>query len=247
MGNLIPQNAAAFFRFAQGILRVVDDRMGYTISGPDVSLGNSTDQEQATQPKSRRPGSEIWTHIPETAYRELRELINNFGTVLDVTPVDSTRAQIERRNIAKRKCESFLRYFIRFYLRNPVVTNDDLIEMGIPPIDNIRTVHKQVNETVDFVFHIRGTNNVIVDFWQTGHTSKARPKGYSGAVIIWALSEEEPANNEAYPFHTLATRTPYTIEFDNHDSGKRVWVKICWQNARGILGRFSEAKSAMVP
>ena len=40
------------------------------------------------------------------------------------------------------------------------------------------------------------------------------------------VSEEEPPNNEAYPFHTLATRTPFTVEFDNHDSGKRVWFKV---------------------
>jgi hypothetical protein len=45
-------------------------------------------------------------------------------------------------------------------------------------------------------------------------------------VIIWALLETEPSNNEAYPLHTLAARTPYTIEFDNQDSGKRVLMKI---------------------
>jgi len=240
MSDFVPQNVATFFKFAQGILRVVDDRMSFITAGPSGS-------DDSSPSETRRPGSESWTHIPEAAYMELRTQVNNLESALDATPVESTRAQIERRNETRRQCERFLRYFIRFYLRNPVVSNADLIEMGIPPIDDIRTAHKQVNETVDFVFHIRGTNNVIVDFWQTGHTSKARPKGYSGAVIIWALSEEEPANNEAYPFHTLATRTPFTVEFDNHDSGKRAWFKICWQNARGILGRFSESKSAIVP
>jgi len=36
-------------------------------------------------------------------------------------------------------------------------------------------------------------------------------------------------------------------EFVTHDSGKTVWVRACWQNARCILGRWSEAKSAIVP
>jgi len=217
MAKFIPTNANAFLKFATTVTDVVNQHINN------------------------------WKHIPATAFDDLLASINEFGQQAVITTADSPRSQIVRRNEAQKRCESALRYFIRFYLRNPVVTNAELTEMGIPPIDNIRTVHKDVTETVDFVIHIKGTNNVILDFWQTGHTSKARPKGYSGAVIIWALSEQEPANNETYPFHTLATRTPYTIEFDNHDSGKRVWVKICWQNARGILGRFSEAKSAMVP
>jgi len=245
MPDFIPQNAAAFLKFAQGVVSYTSFRMGILIIKPFEA---GMDDKVESQSETRRPGSEeIWTHIPETAYYELSGRVAEFEREFNNTTIDSPRSQIVRRNEAQRQCESVLRYFVRFYLRNPVVTNAELTAMGIPPIDNIRTVHKQVNETVDFVFHIRGTNNVIVDFWQTGHASKAKPRGYSGAVVIWALSEEEPENNEAYPFHTLATRTPYTIEFDNHDSGKRVWVKICWQNARGILGRFSEAKSAIVP
>ena len=114
-------------------------------------------------------------------------------------------------------------------------------------MDTIRTVHKTVTENVDFVIHIRGTNNIIIDFRQEGEVHKARPTGYSGAVIIWGFSETEPRSNDDYTGHVLATRTPYTIEFDTHDSGKRVWVRACWQNARGILGRWSEAKSAIVP
>ena len=45
--------------------------------------------------------------------------------------------------------------------------------------------------------------------------------------------------------HRLASKkSPY---FDTHYSGKRVWMRACWQNARGNLGRWSEAKTAIVP
>jgi len=216
--SFIPQNAAAFGAFMTNVCNKTQEYM------------------------------KNWEHIPETAFRELSNANFEFDLQLIQTLPDSTRAQINSRNVAQRRAESVLRYFIRFYLRNPIVTDAQLISMGIPPIDTIRTMHKNVTETVDFVIHIRGTNNVILDFWQTGrHPSKARPRGFSGAVVIWNLSETEPARDENYEFHTLATRTPFTIEFNNHDSGKRVWFKIAWQNARGILGRFSEAKSAIVP
>ena len=87
----IPRNAAAFLRFAQGILMVVNDRMGYTTNVPSDNAGKSSGQEQAT-PETRRPGDDSWTHIPETVYFELREQVNNFETVLNSTPLDSTRA-----------------------------------------------------------------------------------------------------------------------------------------------------------
>jgi len=78
-------------------------------------------------------------------------------------------------------------------------------------------------------------------------TNKAKPKGYDGAVIIWCINDVEPVTLNKYEGHSLASRTPYAVKFDTHDSGKRAWFKICWQNGRGILGRFSEAISAIVP
>ena len=191
----IPTNAASFLGFMQSLLDYLTE--------------------------TRR----IDWNIPVNVYQELMRLWEIFHTFQTETPIDATRAQIERRNEAQRELTKYLRYFIKFYLRNPIVPDADLKAMGIPPIDTIRTMHTVVNETVDFNIHIRGTNNVIIDFKQTGAQGKAKPKGYSGAVIIWALSDVEPATNDDYTGHTLATKTPYTIEFDTHDSGKRVWVR----------------------
>jgi hypothetical protein len=217
MSELIPRNNAAFLKFARGIVEHVD------------------------------PASRYWSHVPENAYDDLTEAVKNFEEEFNNTPTDSTREQITRRNTARKECERVIRYFIRFYVRYPSVPASSLSAMGIPPIDTVRTSHTNVTETVDFSIHIRGTNNLRVDFWQEGSPNKARPRGYSGAVIIWTLSDEEPQSNDDYAGHTLATRTPYTIEFDTHDSGKRCWIRVAWQNARGILGRFSEAQSAIVP
>jgi hypothetical protein len=217
MSDLIPRNNATFLQFARGIVDHID------------------------------PASRYWSHVPEAAYDELTEVVKNFEEEFNNTPTDSTREQITRRNVARKACERVVRYFIRFYVRHPSVPEASLSAMGIPPIDNIRTMHTEVHEIVEFVFRIKGTNNVIIDFWQEGSTNKARPRGYSGAVLIWHLADEEPRSNDEYAGHTLATRTPYTIEFDTHDSGKRVWVRAAWQNARGLLGRFAEAKSAIVP
>jgi hypothetical protein len=62
-------------------------------------------------------------------------------------------------------------------------------------------------------------------------------------LSIWTISEEEPTSLDGYVKHSLASRTPYALKFDTHDSGKRVWISIAWQNARGVLGDYCKEKN----
>ena len=68
---------------------------------------------------------------------QLENLLNAQGEIGN----DPTRSQIAARNTAQREATAVVRYIIRFYLRRPEVADSDLIAMGIPPIDKIRTVH----------------------------------------------------------------------------------------------------------
>jgi hypothetical protein len=45
----------------------------------------------------------------------------------------------------------------------------------------------------------------------------------------------------------MASRTPFILHFEETERGKTVYVSIAWQNERGILGQWSEYKSAIVP
>jgi len=158
MARFIPTNAATFLQFATTLTNVVNQHINE------------------------------WKHIPETAFDDLLASVNEFGQQSVITTADSPRSQILRRNEAQKQCESALRYFIRFYLRNPVVTNPQLAEMGIPPIDKIRTPHVVVDEMVSFEIRRRRENELMIHFQQRGHVSKAKPTGYDGAVIIWGFS-----------------------------------------------------------
>ena len=188
-----------------------------------------------------------WKIIPEKRLDELKEMYTKYNICMKEAIATPTKANNHQRNEMKKITTAEIRAIVNQYLKFDPVTDTDRINIGLYVHDNVRTARTNVTQTVEFEIRIKGTNNIIVDFWQEGSRSKAKPTGFSGAVIIWALSEEEPSSFEDYPLHTLATKTPYTIEFDNHDSGKRVWVKIAWQNARGVLGRWSEAKSAIIP
>jgi hypothetical protein len=185
---------------------------------------------------------------PTAAFDALQGLHDNFSDFQASLPEDATRAQISERNALQRALTAKIRYFIRFYLRRPEVTDANLIAMGIPPIDDIRTVHKVVTEQVTFEFRPAPPQNITVDFWQSHiSTSKRKPTGYDGAVFIYHIGDEEPADIVGYEVHQMVSRRPFTFGFLTEDRGKSVWFRAAWQNERGIRGDFCPAQMAIVP
>ena len=190
----------------------------------------------------------LWGIPPATLddFRSVK-LENFLNAQADITN-DPTRSKLAIRNAAQREVTAAVRFIIRFYLRRPEVTDGDLIAMGIPPIDTIRTMHKVVTEKVDFVLEVRGIRRIIVDFWVQGvEHSKAKPRGYDGAVLVWNIGDERPPEAENFMNHTMASRRPFVIEFLDEDRGETVWIALAWQNERGIRGEWSEFKSAKIP
>ena len=218
MSDYIPSNADLFHSFAEHLLNYVSVRI-----------------------------SQSWTHIDAKRFSSLQKLFSMFESAWMIAKDSNSTANVRERQRTQKECDKALRSFVNQYLRFDPVTDKDRDEMKIPNKDTVRTAHTEVHEIVDFKILIKGTNNLTIDFKTLGSNTKAKPKGYSGAVIIWTISDVKPNNNDDYTGHTLATRSPYTIEFDDNDSGKSVWVKATWQNGRGILGRWSEAQTAIVP
>jgi hypothetical protein len=51
----------------------------------------------------------------------------------------------------------------------------------------------------------------------------------------------------AFANSSMASRTPFTLHFEETERGKTVYAGLAWQNERGILGQWSEYKTAVVP
>ena len=109
-------------------------------------------------------------------------------------------------------------------------------------VSAIRTSHIDVTEIVEFELIVRNIREIIVNFWIKGASHKAKPKGYDGAVIVWDVLDSPPARPD-----DLNRHTPYSLHFDESERGKTVYVALCWQNARGNIGQWSEILSAVVP
>jgi hypothetical protein len=109
-------------------------------------------------------------------------------------------------------------------------------------------MHKVVTEQVTFAFIPAPPQNITVDFWQSHiETSKRKPTGYDGAVFIYHIGTDEPAETTGYEFNTMASRRPFSFHFATENRGQRVWFRAAWQNERGVRGDFCPAQMAIIP
>jgi len=178
----------------------------------------------------------IWPLVPSDRFDVLSQKFSAFETAFNRAVSTPTPANIHARQEAQTECTRELRGFVNQFLRFPPVTNTDRIEMGIPNHDNIRTDHKIVTEMVDYVLHLRNIREIMVDFWQQGQTHKAKPDGYDGAVIVWGILDAPPNSTDELMHHTMASRTPFALHFEETERGKTVYVASAWQNERGVIG-----------
>jgi hypothetical protein len=130
---------------------------------------------------------------------------------------------------------------------SPPMEDSDWIRLGLRPRDTIRTDHVTVTEVVEFELKLRNIREILVSFWIKGSPHKAKPEGYDGAVLVWDILDAPPPDPNSLNRHTMASRTPYALEFTEEERGKTVYIAAAWQNERGIIGNWSEIQSAVVP
>ena len=191
-----------------------------------------------------------WDHIPKRHVNELDAAHDDWYNYYTPTLQPHTQAQTQAKNDARRRAERVIRPFVRRFLHFEPVNNADRVNMAIPLHDKIRTDHVVVPEEVEFNLIIEGIRVVHVDFKVLGVIGNAKPEGYDGAVIVWdvfASGDEPPADPDSLTRHTMASRTPFILEFPEIERGKTVYVALCWQNERGITGRWSDIKSTIIP
>jgi hypothetical protein len=142
----------------------------------------------------------------------------------------------------------YMRLIHQRKLFSPPMQDSDWLRLGLPVPDPVRTTHFEVTELVEFELRLRGIREIIVNFWIKGADHRAKPTGYDGAVIIWAVLDEPPADVSCLTKHTMASKTPFALDkFTEEERGKTVYIALAWQNERGITGAWSEIQSAIIP
>jgi len=131
---------------------------------------------------------------------------------------------------------------------NTRLTDEDRLAAGIPLHDTKPTPVPVPTTYPVATIDTSMLRRLIVNFrdGSSTTTTSAKPRGIHGVEIRWAVSEEKPLVS-ALTNSAFDTRTPYTLEFDDAQRGKTVWICLRWENTRGEKGPWGEVISAIIP
>jgi len=186
-----------------------------------------------------------WTVTP-AQITELKEFADEAQLALNRL-VSGSAVDVARAREAFTALVRNMRFLHSRKFFSPPMEDADYVRLGLRPPDRIRTEHTVVNEMVEFEIRLRGIRELEVNFWVKGAAHRAKPEGYDGAVIVWDLLAAPPERPTDLANHTMASRTPHIIEFDESDRGKTAYIALQWQNERGLTGPWSEMQTAVVP
>jgi hypothetical protein len=179
--------------------------------------------------------------IPGEEITELQAAQTEFNLWQAVAAgANRTKVIVEKRDTAKKVLEENIRYMVNFRLKNRAVTNADRIAMGLPVRNSVRTpipdpTTRPVAEMIG-----NGIRSVQVKFHDEASSTRAKPYGIDGAVILYAVRDTPPKDLADLTHSVLATRTPYTLTFTEAQRGQWVYAALCWQNKKGVKGPCSE-------
>jgi hypothetical protein len=66
-------------------------------------------------------------------------------------------------------------------------------------------------------------------------------------VFIWEVRDTPPESHADLTLHTMASKTPHILRFDETLRGKTVYIAAAWQNERGNIGPWCDIQSAIIP
>ncbi|MDR3199657.1 MAG: hypothetical protein LBU34_17460 [Planctomycetaceae bacterium] len=154
---------------------------------------------------------------------------------------------VEQKNEAKKILEENIRGLVNYRLRNPIITNDQRIALGLHVRDTTPTPIPVPTTRPEFDIEVLDFRRLSVSFHDMGSSGKAKPYGVNGAVILYAVLDIPPKNVNDLTRSVLATRTPHVFEFAEEERGRTVYFAICWQNEKGERGPLSEIENAVIP
>jgi hypothetical protein len=197
-----------------------------------------------------------WTHIPAAERTALNDAYADWYTGYTPTLKPHTPAETAARKRSKKVLSRFIQVWLRGFPE--VVTEADLRNMAIPPIDSVRSPipPPEIQVEADLVFpgiHLVELRKIR----PMAGLDRPDPRSDYGVRIYYALSGEP---SERFPFRLasplkIGKVLPYSVftrrrkeRFDfNGESGSAVYFCLRYENSKGDAGPFGPVLSAVVP
>jgi hypothetical protein len=148
---------------------------------------------------------------------------------------------------ARKKLEKPLRILVGNLEMNTRVTDDERRAMGIViPSTNRKPLPPPTTRPV-LEIKLPDPRRLVVNIFDEGSKSHAKPHGVSGAVVRWAIRDTPPVEIEELNNSELDTQSPFTLDFKESERGHKVYFCAAWQSPTGAKGPWSDIESAIIP
>jgi hypothetical protein len=213
-------------------------------AGFDVLFGrivNYVDQKCDSTPPE-------WNHITQAARQELHDVRNAWTAAYEQTKVPHTPVQTAEKNRSRKSSETMLREFVNRFLRYEPVSNEDRDNMGIPNKKNSHSPISVPTTSPQIIVDTGTRRRLIIYYKDENSTRRGKPKGVHGIEVRWAILDHPPESIKELINSSFDTNPPLTLEFDEQDRGKHVYMSGCWEIGReGKKGPPGAIVEAVIP
>jgi hypothetical protein len=163
-------------------------------------------------------------------------------------PTKRTIAVIQKIRGSEKEIKGSLRtLYTGFFVKSPLVTDEDLVSMGFPARSGGRHTPVPVPATVPVLRITHPANGVVrISFKDSESASRAKPFGVHGIEILWGVLTEPPKTHADLTNSSFATRSPLNLEFEQTDFGKTIYMVARWENTRAEKGNWSKSYNEVI-
>jgi hypothetical protein len=188
-------------------------------------------------------------NIPSGALTPIQEQMTAYETAFEAAQ-NPNRGKVDvlNKNEAKEALTASLRAFIKGYLTyNPVVSDADKENMGLPLHDGTRTPVPVPATIPELELDSSVIRQITIHFRDAGSDKRGKPAHIHGVELRWGLLDAPPVSVEDLKNSAFDTASPYTFTFDEPERGKALYVCPRWENNKGDKGPWGEIVKAIIP
>jgi hypothetical protein len=180
-------------------------------------------------------------HPKHTAFATAYEDWKNYA---ERTPVKTALLQDSEKAFR----EVYRQLYTGFLKNSPLVSNEDLLEMGMPErSDGNGSSVSEPTTYVEATVTLVGPAVIDIHFRDKDSRRKGKPYGMHGVEIAWAILDAPPVNWEELIHSSFYTHSPLRKTFENDQRGKTIYFALRWENTTGEKGPWNEIQNAIIP
>jgi hypothetical protein len=214
-------------------------------AGFDIWFKNLVDYVNA---KCNPPDAPQWGFIPADEVALLNEAYTTWHAAYLPTLKPHTPAETLAKDEARKEAEGVIRPFVGQWLMWKQVTDAEREEAGLHN-PKPRRPEIPVPDTVPELSPAAGNpRQIVVPYRDKGAARRGKPEDVHGIEVRWAMLDHPPVDIKELDNSSFDTKSPLTLEFDEADRGKRVYMVGRWEIEReGKKGDFGEIVAAIIP